>query len=153
VDEGVKKGLYSEYEAVNYFGLADPDRAVPFIRPYLDKGSAEAQSAASGYLGANKTTQALVRDQVLLNDNAPTMARASASKVLSQYDPQYTTYAMGIATNPKTPPIVSSSVIEGYVRQLEAKGQLFSAKEAISNFQASRPDVDVKSVVERLNRM
>lgn len=67
IEEGVGKGLYTETEAVNYFGLARPAVGGKKLEPYLTKNtSSDAQAAAVAYLGAYAQYQEKVRDLALL---------------------------------------------------------------------------------------
>jgi hypothetical protein len=154
---GVEKGLYTEDEAVNYFGLADPDVGASYIMPYLQRGPT-AMQAAVGYLGANRQYQALVRDKVFLNLQAPPETRAAAAKVLSQYDSAFSSYALTVTLDPKTPPNVYTEVLDGYLTQSQAKGQINPAqisvlKEALKNYRAIRPGVDLQAIEKRLDAL
>lgn len=161
INDGAKKGAYSESVVVNYLGLANPDKSAPYLLPYLDSQNSSAQSAASAYLATNKAYQPLVREKVFANSQASPLARVVASKVLSQNDPAYTTYAPEVATKLDTPEIVGESVIEGMISNLqikkEAKKDVPGDKAKVNDFLidlgSKKPRFNVQAYQERLNRL
>lgn len=159
INEGARKGAYSEAEAVNYFGLANPDVGASYMIPYLDSRNPSAQSAAGAYLASRPPTQGVVREKVFANSDASPLARATASKVLSQYDPAYTSYAPNVARRPGIPEVVEESVVEGVLRNWQIKketkkdspGEKAGVAEFLSDFGAKNPKYNVYR--ERLDRM
>lgn len=157
IQEGIGKGIYSEVEAVNYFGLADPDKGAKYMLPYLEQGNASARAAAAGYLGANPTYQPVVRDKIFLNPDVDVQSRTSAAKILSHYDQTFESYALTVTADPNVSPQLYTVVMEGYVDKVEAEGKLDPAraevlKKAVDNFVKEKPSADLKRVQERLER-
>jgi hypothetical protein len=151
INDGTRKGAYSETQAVNYFGLANPDVSAAYMVPHLDSPTAAVQSAASAYLATYPAYQGLVKEKVFANSAASPLARATASKVLSQHDPTYTSYAPDVARTPNVPDVVEQSVVEGVVRNLQIKQQTNKAapgeKDRVADFlndlAAKNPKYDV----------
>ena len=158
IQAAVSKGLYSEADAVNYFGLADPKIGAPFILPYLDRGSPAARVAAIGYLGANRSYQNMVRDRILMNTTAAPDTRAAAARVLGQYDREFPSYALSVTLDPKLPANVYAEVVNGYIAQSQVQGKLDAAKigilkESIRNQLSIRPDPALMTIQQRLDRL
>ena len=116
ISESAENGLISEVEAINYFGLARPEVGAAFIAPYLD-GSSEAQQSAVSYLGALPDYQAKIRKEVLLNGEVEEGVRVVAADVLSQYDPDFGSYALALTSNPSIPPSLYTTVMSAYTAQ------------------------------------
>jgi hypothetical protein len=154
IEAGRNSGLYSDTEATNYFGLADPEVGVPHMQEILKEGSPEAQATAVSYLGSNPAYQELVREQYLFNSDAPVQVRSAAAAALGQYDSSFTSYATTLTANPDLPPEVYMEVVEGYVSQ--SRGELRPAeagalKNAVENYSRGQPDADFSEVLELLN--
>ena len=147
IRDGTKKGAYSETQAINYFGLANPDVAAAYILPHLDSAVPAVQSAASGYLATYPAYQSLVKERVFINSAASPLARATAARALSQYDAAYTSYAPAVARDQNAPEVVVQSVIEGVVRNVQIKlqtnkllpGERDSAVNFVADFAAKNP--------------
>jgi hypothetical protein len=153
IEAGRNSGVYSDIEAANYFGLADPEVGVPYIQELLRGGSPEAQATAVSYLGSNPAYQELVRNEYLLNSDAPVQVRSAAAAALGQYDSSFTSYATTLTADPALPPEVYKQVIQGYIAQSRGELQPTEAdalKTAVENYSKDWPDADLSDVLETL---
>lgn len=140
IETGIESGLFSESEAVNYFGLADIKVGGPYLLRRLARGSPGVKALAVQYLGTSPAYRLLVRDKVFLSSAADPLSRAAAATVLSQYDPAFGTYALIVTLDPNLPEQVFANTLRGYVSQTMAQGKLdasrrFLLREAILNYE------------------
>lgn len=157
IDAGVQNGLYSDVEAVNYFGLANPEIADQYLEPYLNAGSNEARSGAVMYLGSNPKYQLQIRDSILLNSELDPSIRSAASNSLSIYDPNYQSYALILTLDPTLPSSLYTTVIEGYIESLQADNELNSTqagvlRTAVENYQTLNPEVNIEKIESSLEQ-
>lgn len=156
IEAGVASGIYSDTEAANYFGLADPEVGAPLMQELLAGGSPSAQASAVSYLGSNPTYQGLVRDKYLFNSEVPEDVRAAAAATLGQYDPNFPSYATTLTADPTLPASVYTRVLEGYINQSGGDLQPAEAsalKAAIDNYIEAQPDADLSGIIEQLNSL
>lgn len=157
INAGIQTGLYSETEAVNYFGLARPDVGNQYLEPYLVGGSNEARAGAALYLGGNPQYQAQIRDSILFDPSLDASIRSAAAEILSRYDPNYQNYALILTLDPSIPPPLYTTVVESYVDSLQADNSLNSAnarvlRTAIENYQIQNPEADVEQIEKSLEQ-
>ena len=152
--EGVEANTYSDAEAVNYLGLADPELGAPLMQQLLVNGTPQAQASAVTYLGSNPEYQPMVREDYLFNADAPIEVRSAAAASLGQYDASFPTYATTLTADPTLPAVLYAKVLEGYIDQTGDNLQADEAsalKQAVENYTKLRPDTDFSGVLERLN--
>lgn len=118
IDRQAQEGVYDDSEAVNYLGLARPQVSATYIIAYLEKGSDKAQESAVQYLGRNREFQSQVVDKVLMNDSSAIEVRRQAADLLSEYDPNFTTYAVELLRKADLPVEVYRSISEGYLENI-----------------------------------
>jgi HEAT repeat protein len=158
IDAAAKAGIYSQVEAVNYFGVSKPSVGAQYLERYLEIGSAEARAGAVQYLGANSRYQAKIRDTVLFNPEEVVSVRTAAAKTLGRYDAGFSSYALSLALNQKTPPQLYLEVWQTY---LSADGPLKSLdmehqkalRRSLERFVVENPQINVKALRDRLNQM
>jgi hypothetical protein len=157
--KGAESGAYSQSEAVNYFGLAKAEVGAPYLERALKSPDKAARSGAVAYLAANPNYQDKIRDQVLLNPAADAQVRVVAAKRLSQFDPSFSEYALTVTSDPSVPVELYSQVVQGYIDQSEARGQVNAAqikvlKSAVENFRAKAPaSFELKGLQQRLDEL
>ena len=157
IQTGVRNGLYTARQAVNYFGLSDSKVGGKFILPYLDSESTDAQLSAVGYLGAYESFQHEVRDNVFLNPNAKPDVRAESANILGKYDKGFTLYADEVTSDPVVPLNVYTNTVNSYIEQKGKEGDWTSEEKAavqssINKDEMFNPGVDLSAVSGRLNQ-
>jgi hypothetical protein len=140
IEQGIDSGLFSEFDAANYFGLADIRVGGPYLLRRLARGSSTAKATAVRYLGVSRSYQLIIREKVFLNPEADSEARAAAATVLSEHDPTFASYALVAVLDPKVPPLVFANTVKGYVFQTMKAGNLdapnrFLIQRAIRNYE------------------
>jgi hypothetical protein len=128
VQESARKGELTDAEAVRLCAQAvsNPGRSCVF--GYLSEGSPDAKVAAIDVLGSIPTYRPLVRNKIFFNTNADPKTRSAAADVLSRYDPSFMNYALTVTADPKTPPEVYTSALEGFARSASSQGKLDSVQ-------------------------
>lgn len=156
LESAAREGIYTDYEAVNYLGLADPDIAGDRIRVYLDRGSKNAQVAAVGYLAASTEYQSYVRERILLNRSISEDVRMEAAKVLGQYDQAFPTYALSLIRDMTQPEKVYTQILTSSFLRLEAEGKLDAVntetyRKALQDYKTKHPNAEFGSIEARLD--
>jgi hypothetical protein len=159
IERGIDSGLFSDVEAVNYFGLADIRVGGAYLLRQLGRASPNAKVLAVQLLGAHPDYQLAIREKVFFNPAADPTVRAVAATVLSQHDPKFVKYALLVTLDPKIPAQVFANTVKGYVSQTMAAGKLdanerFLVRDAIHNYQKNSTDVQsLKALREALQIM
>jgi hypothetical protein len=159
IERGIDSGLFSEADAVNYFGLADIRVGGPYLLRRLARGSSAAKALAVQYLGASRSYQLIIREKVFFDPEADPEARAAAATVLSEHDPTFASYALVAVLDPKVPALVFASIVKGYVHQTIEAGTLdaskrFLVERAIRNYEERLGDAaPLKELNEALGIM
>jgi hypothetical protein len=170
-----EKGVISDTEAVRYMTLAKPSVASPYIAPFLEKGSVEAQTQVISYLGATEQYRKKILDDYLLNPAAQIELRAVAAKTLAKSDPAFGSYATALIGDPKLPAPVYAALVSDINPNLPpkvisdifgkaAKSQLknkdpakaSALNDSVKRYEALRPDVNLEAYqapLRRLNRI
>ncbi len=155
IDAATAAGLYSQVEAVNYFGIAKPSVGVQYLERYLETGSTEARASAVQYLSANPRYQARIRDRILFNSHELVPVRTAAAKALGQHDKLFNTYAFSMALNPKIPPQVYLEIWRTYLsseenlKSLDPQRQK-ALRQSLKSFSKSNPKIDVAVLLDQI---
>ena len=150
VQEGAQKGEITDTQAVRLCAQAISNSGRSCVLGYLNDGSSDAKTAAIDVLGSIPTYRPMVRNKIFFNSSGDPKVRAAAATVLSRYDPLFTTYALTVTADPKTPPEVYTSTLEGYARSAAALGKLdsvqrFAIDKALTNYKVQLQSEPLKN--------
>ncbi|WP_435021804.1 hypothetical protein TA3x_002568 [Tundrisphaera sp. TA3] len=150
---GANEGRYSALEAVNHLGLARRDVGAEFLEPYLDSSkSADVQAAAVTYLAGVPDLSNRIRDEFLLNPDAPMEARLAAARRLAK-NPDI---ALLILSNDKTPPELFQETFTTYLTAEEkhfSEPQLKLIEGTLMRYKNANPDANLKRADDTVKKV
>ncbi|MEQ1826897.1 MAG: hypothetical protein ABL921_13165 [Pirellula sp.] len=150
--QGAKAGRYSEIETVNHLGLAKPEISLNLIQPYLQSDSADVQAAAVHFLASSTTYRNIIRDTILLNADAPLLARLAASEHIGS-DPNI---ALLVLNDGKTPPELFQRTMLTYLHSGDkqySSAELNSLRSVLETYRKDKDNVNFKELETELNKL
>lgn len=154
INDGVSRGLYADWEAANYFGLAGVDKGGGYLERYLDGRSARATVAAVEYLGRSPRYQNAVQSRVLRDRTKGIEPRVTAARVLGEHDKTFTSYAPDLLASTELPGEVYAEVASKLIERNPrlAPGQIDAISRTLQDYQRGSRPPDLRRLQEFLNR-
>jgi hypothetical protein len=150
--KGAADGRYSEIDTINHLSLARPEASDKLLYPYLKKATtADAKAAVVSILSNSRKYANEMRDNYLLNEDAPLVTRLAAAKNLAK-DPR----SLLLLSNPKTPAELIEQVCVTYLDENQSKisaAELKVIKDAVTGFSKTSTGHDLKPLLKKIETM